>query len=76
MSGDLSEQYTRAVVEAYNANQRNPQQAQIADRAQDLLDMLDRLVPRTTVHYAVEQARSALHTLIREAHTIKTQELQ
>jgi hypothetical protein len=74
MSGDLSEQYTRAVVEAHNANQCNPQQARIAEDAEDLLYVLEKLVPPTTVHYAVEDARKALATLLREAHTIKTQE--
>jgi hypothetical protein len=66
--------YVDAVTEAHNANQRNPQQAQIAEEAEELLYLLEKLVPRTTVHYAVEEVRVDLHKLIRLAHTIKTQE--
>jgi hypothetical protein len=46
----------------------------IAKDAQALLDEMDQLIPTTTVHYAVEDARRALTTLVREAskHSIKT----
>lgn len=69
-----NQEYVEAVTMAYQANTRNPQQAEIAEQAQDLLDTLEKLVPRTTVHYAVEDARKALANLLRQAHTIHTQE--
>lgn len=50
----------------------SPQQAQIVEKADDLLDTLAEVVPTTTIHYAVEQARQTLTRLIHEAHTIKT----
>lgn len=71
---DLSEQYAEAVIAAHNANQRTPQQAEIAEKADELLQALDRLVPRTTIHYAIEEMRLNLTALIRIAHTIKTED--
>lgn len=50
----------------------NIDQAQIVEDAGNLLDTLDVCVPSSTVHYAVEETRRALTTLIREAHTVKT----
>lgn len=47
-------------------------QARIVEKADDLLDALAEAVPSTTIHYAVEEARQALKTLIRVSHTIKT----
>jgi hypothetical protein len=47
---------------------------QIAKAAQDLLDEIDKYVPDSTVHYAVEETRRTVARLIREANnnTIKT----
>lgn len=47
-------------------------QASIVEKAGDVLDALDAVVPDSTVHYAVEEARRALRVLIREAHGVKT----
>lgn len=44
---------------------------QIALAAQNLLAELDRLVPDSTVHWAVEEARKAATMLVREAATIR-----
>lgn len=58
-----------------HAEQANAARNQyIAADAQGLLDTLDALVPSSTAHYAVEDARKALETLIREAKkaSIKT----
>lgn len=44
---------------------------QIALAAQNLLAELDRLVPDSTVHWAVEEARKAARMLVREADTIR-----
>ena len=38
---------------------------QIAEATADLMALLDDVVPRTTVHYAVEEARRALRVLNR-----------
>lgn len=51
---------------------RNPQQAEIAEKAEELLATLERLVPTRTIHYAVIEAERALRALARNAHTIKT----
>jgi hypothetical protein len=58
------------VEEAFNRGRNE----RIAKDAQALLDEMDQLIPTTTVHYAVEGARKALTTLVREAskHSIKT----
>lgn len=74
MSDYPNQEYVEAVTQAYNANTRNPQQAEIAEKAEELLATLERLVPRTTIHYAVDEAKVSLRTLVRVAHTIRTRE--
>lgn len=61
----------QAAHEAAHNARRN---ARIAKEAESLLATLEALVPDTTVHYAVEQARSALTTLAAHAerNSIKT----
>lgn len=44
----------------------------IRDSATNLLALFDEVVPNTTVHYAVEDARRALRELARKADTIQT----
>lgn len=51
---------------------RAVQQKRIEKAALDLIGLLNEVVPSTTVHYAVEEARSALGTLALKANTIKT----
>ena len=46
-----------------------PQQDAIQEAAESLLSNLDAYVPSSTVHYAVQEARRALRTLIRENAT-------
>lgn len=56
------------------APEPNPENAAIARATADLLALLDQVIPSTTAHYAVEDARAALRTLNRIAGegTIKT----
>lgn len=57
------------------SNRMNDNQL-IAESTADLLALLDELVPRSTIHYAVEEARTALRTLNRFAKegTIQTKD--
>jgi hypothetical protein len=48
------------------------QQTNVKEQAEELLRILDNVVPSSTAHYAVEDARRTLRTLARLAHTIKT----
>lgn len=66
----MAEQQARreARREAIQARQR----AEISGTAQEMLDTLESLVPQTTTHYAVEDARRALVSLIGKVDTIKT----
>lgn len=45
----------------------SPESQSIASAARDLLSLLDEVIPSTTAHYAVEDARLALTRLAREA---------
>jgi hypothetical protein len=49
-----------------------PEQAELIAEANRLMGVVDRVVPRTTIHYAVEQLRAALETLQRNAPRILT----
>lgn len=62
----------RAQVEA---NLVATQQRRIVNETEALLATLNELVPNSTIHYAVEQARRALTTLASTADGIKTKGL-
>jgi hypothetical protein len=50
----------------------NREQRMIKDAARELLDVLTRVVPETTNHYAVERARAAVRILVAYADTVNT----
>lgn len=54
----------------------NDEQLRIKQLAEELLATINRVVPNSTIHYAVEDGRRALAELIRMADTITTAEPQ
>jgi DNA-binding GntR family transcriptional regulator len=49
-----------------------PEQRKIYEQAEDLAELLRQVVPSTTIHWAVEEARRALRDLSKQAGTIHT----
>lgn len=64
------------VAPEYPFDGPSPDQLWIEHTAQAALDALAERVPNTTAHYAVEQARDALHTLIIQAKHVVTVDIK
>lgn len=52
------------------------EQCEIIQAAAGLLELLERVVPPTTIHYAVEQIRVPLQVLITQAVRVKTNDFR
>lgn len=50
------------------------QQQQVFEAGKNLLDVLEEVVPHTTIHYAVEQVRLDLRTLLRLVDDLRTED--
>lgn len=59
-----------------NLDSLTPQQIQVRDAALRLAATLDDLVPDTTVHYAVEDARTSLRFLLAKVDGIITHDVK
>ncbi|MEV1109965.1 hypothetical protein AB0I95_15115 [Micromonospora sp. NPDC049751] len=56
--------------------EKSPEQTRIYEAAEDLTELLRQVVPNTTIHWAVEEARSALRNLSKMSGTILTVDRQ
>ncbi|MEU7570302.1 hypothetical protein [Micromonospora sp. NPDC049240] len=56
----------------YAKGEKSPEQTRIYEAAEDLTELLRQVVPDSTIHYAVEEARRALRVLSKKADTILT----
>lgn len=56
----------------YAEGEKSPEQVKIYEQAEDLIELLRQVVPDSTIHWAVEDARRALRDLSREAGKILT----
>jgi hypothetical protein len=56
----------------YREGEMSPEQKKIYEQAEDLIELLRQVVPNTTIHWAVEEARRALRDLSKHAGSILT----
>lgn len=67
---DVLQSRTASTDEAYRIVRGFAKQYTVKVQAERLLKVLEEDVPSGVAHYAVEGAKKALRTLVREAHTI------
>lgn len=53
-----------------------PQQEELVEAVNHLQEVIDRVIPSSTVHYAVEHARTSLRLLKPHAHTVITHDVK